>query len=131
MSDSDWIDGVAWNPDGLVPAVAQDAASGEVLMLAWMNREALARTVESGEAVYWSRSRKALWRKGETSGHTQRVAIHPGHGQHPPALRVLRHRGDQAGVVPRHFVEPIHQRRTSMPRSRMCCFAWRTVKSPK
>lgn len=73
MSDDDWIDSVAWNPDGLVPAVAQDAASGEVLMLAWMNRESLRRTVESGEAVYWSRSRKSLWKKGETSGHLQRV----------------------------------------------------------
>ena len=73
MSDSDWIESVAWNSDGLVPAVAQDATSGEVLMLAWMNREALRRTVESGEAVYWSRSRKALWKKGETSGHFQRV----------------------------------------------------------
>jgi phosphoribosyl-AMP cyclohydrolase len=73
VSESDWIDSVAWNADGLVPAVAQDAASGEVLMLAWMNREALRRTVESGEAVYWSRSRKALWKKGETSGHFQRV----------------------------------------------------------
>lgn len=70
---SDWIDTVAWNPDGLVPAVAQDAASGEVLMVAWMNRESLARTVDTGEAHYWSRSRKSLWRKGETSGHTQRV----------------------------------------------------------
>ena len=73
MSEADWIESVAWNSDGLVPAVAQDAASGEVLMLAWMNRESLRRTVESGEAVYWSRSRKALWRKGETSGHFQRV----------------------------------------------------------
>ncbi|HUQ29768.1 MAG TPA: phosphoribosyl-AMP cyclohydrolase [Usitatibacter sp.] len=73
MSETDWIDSVAWNADGLVPAVAQDAASGEVLMLAWMNRESLRRTVESGEAVYWSRSRKALWKKGETSGHSQRV----------------------------------------------------------
>ena len=70
---TDWIESVAWNADGLVPAVAQDAASGEVLMLAWMNRESLARTVESGEAHYWSRSRKALWKKGETSGHLQRV----------------------------------------------------------
>jgi len=70
---TDWIESVAWNSDGLVPAVAQDAASGEVLMLAWMNRESLARTVESGEAHYWSRSRKALWKKGETSGHLQRV----------------------------------------------------------
>jgi phosphoribosyl-AMP cyclohydrolase len=70
---TDWIDKVAWNADGLVPAVAQDAASGEVLMLAWMNREALARTASTGEAVYWSRSRAALWKKGETSGHVQRV----------------------------------------------------------
>jgi phosphoribosyl-AMP cyclohydrolase len=68
-----WIDEVAWNSDGLVPAVAQDADSGEVLMVAWMNRESLERTVALGEAVYWSRSRKALWRKGETSGHLQRV----------------------------------------------------------
>jgi phosphoribosyl-AMP cyclohydrolase len=71
--NKDWIDSVAWNADGLVPAVAQDAASGEVLMLAWMNRESLARTAESGEATYWSRSRGALWKKGETSGHVQRV----------------------------------------------------------
>jgi len=70
---SDWIEQVAWNTDGLVPAVAQDASSGEVLMLAWMNRESLARSVESGEAWYWSRSRRALWKKGETSGHVQKV----------------------------------------------------------
>jgi phosphoribosyl-AMP cyclohydrolase len=70
---ADWIDSVAWNSDGLVPAVAQDAATGEVLMLAWMNREALERTAASGEAHYWSRSRKALWKKGETSGHVLRV----------------------------------------------------------
>ena len=69
----EWIETVAWNSDGLVPAVAQDAASGEVLMLAWMDREALSRTVESGEAHYWSRSRKKLWKKGETSGHVLRV----------------------------------------------------------
>ena len=69
----DWLDDVAWNADGLVPAVAQDADSGEVLTLAWMNREALARTAASREATYWSRSRRSLWRKGETSGHAQRV----------------------------------------------------------
>ena len=69
----DYVDAVAWNADGLVPAVAQDAASGEVLMLAWMNRESLAQTVATGEAVYWSRSRAKLWRKGETSGHLQRI----------------------------------------------------------
>lgn len=73
MSDSGWMDEVAWNADGLVPAVAQDAASGEVLMMAWMSRESLARTVATGEATYWSRSRAALWRKGETSGHVQKV----------------------------------------------------------
>jgi phosphoribosyl-AMP cyclohydrolase len=73
VNANDWIERVAWNADGLVPAVAQDAESGEVLMVAWMNRDSLERTVDSGEAHYWSRSRRALWRKGETSGHTQRV----------------------------------------------------------
>ena len=68
-----WLDAVAWNADGLVPAVAQDATSGEVLMLAWMSRESLERTAQSGVAVYWSRSRRALWKKCETSGHVQRV----------------------------------------------------------
>lgn len=70
---SDWLDAVAWNEGGLVPAIAQDAAGGRVLTLAWMNREALAATAESGYATYWSRSRGELWRKGETSGHRQRV----------------------------------------------------------
>lgn len=69
----DYLDAIAWNADGLVPAVAQDAASGEVLMLAWMSRESLALSVATGEAVYWSRSRAKLWRKGETSGHLQRI----------------------------------------------------------
>ncbi|PWG62244.1 phosphoribosyl-AMP cyclohydrolase [Sediminicurvatus halobius] len=68
-----WLDAVAWNADGLVAAIAQDADSGEVLMMAWMDRTALARTAELGEAVYWSRSRGRLWHKGETSGHVQRV----------------------------------------------------------
>jgi phosphoribosyl-AMP cyclohydrolase len=70
---SDWLDAVRWSADGLVPAIAQDAGSGKVLTLAWMNREALALTAASGDAHYWSRSRRALWRKGETSGHLQRV----------------------------------------------------------
>jgi phosphoribosyl-AMP cyclohydrolase len=69
----DWIEGVAWNAEGLVPAVAQDAASREVLMVAWMNRAALAQTLATGEATYWSRSRRALWKKGETSGHVLKV----------------------------------------------------------
>lgn len=68
-----WLEEVAWNADGLVPAVAQDVASGRVLMMAWMNRESLAATVEEGYAVYWSRSRGKRWAKGESSGHVQRV----------------------------------------------------------
>jgi phosphoribosyl-AMP cyclohydrolase len=69
----DWIDEVKWGQDGLIPAIAQDARSGRVLSLAWMNREALALTFESGLAHYWSRSRQQLWQKGERSGHVQKV----------------------------------------------------------
>jgi phosphoribosyl-AMP cyclohydrolase len=68
-----WIDEIVWTNDGLVPAIVQDAGSGMVLMFAWMNREALSRTAATGEAHYWSRSRQRLWRKGEESGHVQRV----------------------------------------------------------
>ena len=68
-----WLETVQWDDQGLVPAIAQDARSGDVLMVAWMNREALQQTVESGEAVYWSRSRQKLWHKGEESGHWQKV----------------------------------------------------------
>ena len=68
-----WLDDVSWNEHGLVPCVAQDVHSGRVLMLAWMNREALELTASEGRAVYWSRSRRGLWRKGEQSGHEQRV----------------------------------------------------------
>lgn len=68
-----WLDAIAFNADGLVPAIAQDADTGEVLMMAWMNAESLRATRDSGEAVYWSRSRGRLWRKGESSGHVQRV----------------------------------------------------------
>jgi phosphoribosyl-AMP cyclohydrolase len=69
----DWLDEVPWNDIGLVAAVAQDAASGRVLTVAWMNREALQQTAETKQAVYWSRSRNKLWRKGEESGHVQKV----------------------------------------------------------
>lgn len=72
-AEVDWLDQVAWDEQGLVPVIAQDAHSGEVLMFAWMNRDALALTVSGGEAVYWSRSRRRLWHKGEESGHIQRV----------------------------------------------------------
>ena len=67
----DWLDAIRWTDDGLVPAIAQDADTGDILMMAWMNRESLRLTVEEGHAVYWSRSRGKLWRKGETSGHQQ------------------------------------------------------------
>jgi phosphoribosyl-AMP cyclohydrolase len=68
-----WLEEIPWSNDGLITAIAQDAGSGRILMVAWMNREALKETVEKGEAVYWSRSRKRLWRKGEESGHVQKV----------------------------------------------------------
>ncbi|MDP2788017.1 MAG: phosphoribosyl-AMP cyclohydrolase [Pseudomonadota bacterium] len=73
MSSEAWLNKVNWSEEGLVPAIAQDAASGDILMVAWMNRDALKKTVELGEAVYWSRSRKKLWHKGEESGHAQAV----------------------------------------------------------
>ena len=69
----DWLDTIKWDYRGLVPAIAQKTGSGEVLMLAWMNRESLKLTWETGHAVYWSRSRNALWHKGEASGHRQVV----------------------------------------------------------
>lgn len=69
----DWLDEIRWNQEGLAPVIAQERGTGKVLMLAWMNREALALTAEEGFAVYWSRSRRKLWRKGEASGHRQKV----------------------------------------------------------
>ncbi len=68
-----WLDQVKWDEQGLVPAIAQESGSGKILMLAWMNREALQLTSDSGHAVYWSRSRGKLWHKGEESGHQQVV----------------------------------------------------------
>ena len=72
-SNAKWLKKVRWDEHGLVPVIAQEAATGDVLMFAWMNRDALHKTVELGEAVYWSRSRKKLWHKGEESGHVQKV----------------------------------------------------------
>jgi len=69
-----WLDAVKWDAGGLVPAIAQDAADGRILMVAWMNRDALQLTADTGTAVYWSRSRGKLWHKGEESGHTQQVS---------------------------------------------------------
>lgn len=68
-----WLSKINWSEDGLIPVIAQEADSGKVLMVAWMNRDALKLTVEKREAVYWSRSRKKLWHKGEESGHIQKI----------------------------------------------------------
>jgi phosphoribosyl-AMP cyclohydrolase len=73
MSDN-WLDQIKWTEDGLVPVIAQEEGTGKVLMFAWMNREALALTAQKKEAVYWSRSRRRLWHKGEESGHIQKVS---------------------------------------------------------
>ena len=70
---SDWLDEIRWTADGLVPVIAQEAATGKILMFAWMNRESLQLTADEGYACYWSRSRNKLWRKGEESGHRQKV----------------------------------------------------------
>lgn len=69
----DWLDEIKWDSDGLVPAIAQDHKTGRVLMMAWMNREALSLTAQENRAIYWSRSRGKLWRKGEESGHVQKL----------------------------------------------------------
>ncbi|MDX1697245.1 MAG: phosphoribosyl-AMP cyclohydrolase [Thiohalobacterales bacterium] len=74
MNNEEWLDEVKWTAEGLVPAIAQDAQDGRILMMAWMNREALTQTASTGKAVYWSRSRQRLWHKGEESGHQQRVS---------------------------------------------------------
>ena len=71
--DLSWLDEIKWTADGLVPVIAQEYATGKVMMFAWMNQESLAETVQTGKAVYWSRSRQQLWRKGESSGHEQIV----------------------------------------------------------
>ncbi len=73
MTAKSFLADIRWSDDGLVPAIAQDAVTGRILMMAWMNAQSLQLTAEEGRAVYWSRSRNQLWRKGESSGHVQRV----------------------------------------------------------
>lgn len=68
-----WVDRIKWTADGLVPVIAQEETTGVILMFAWMNKEAVKLTVETKVAIYWSRSKQKLWRKGEESGHTQKV----------------------------------------------------------
>lgn len=70
---TDWLDEIKWDADGLVPAIAQETGTGKILMMAWMNRESLQLSVNEGRAIYWSRSRSKLWRKGEESGHVQTI----------------------------------------------------------
>jgi phosphoribosyl-AMP cyclohydrolase len=94
-----WLDEVNWDAQGLVPAIAQERGSGDVLMLAWMNREALARTVETGEAVYWSRSRERLWHKGEESGHVQQVHAVRLDCDNDVVLLEVTQRGHEPGIA--------------------------------
>lgn len=94
-----WLDAIAWDGNGLVPVIAQEMGTNDVLMFAWMNREALARTAELGEAVYWSRSRKRLWHKGEESGHIQQVhEIRIDCDNDVVLLRVTQH-GHEPGIA--------------------------------
>lgn len=72
-SDTAWLNEIKWDKDGLVPAIAQETGTGKILMMAWMNRESLSLSVQEGRAIYWSRSRGKLWRKGEESGHVQTI----------------------------------------------------------
>jgi phosphoribosyl-AMP cyclohydrolase len=95
----DWIDDIKWDRDGLVPVIAQERATGDVLMLAWMNREALEQTAATGRAVYWSRSRGRLWVKGESSGHVQEVhEIRLDCDNDVVLLRVTQH-GHEPGIA--------------------------------
>jgi phosphoribosyl-AMP cyclohydrolase len=73
LETGSWLDAISWNEQGLVPVIAQEVGSKDILMMAWMNRDALLATLRLGEAVYWTRSRQKLWHKGEESGHTQKV----------------------------------------------------------
>ena len=120
----DWLDSVKWDRDGLVPVIAQEAGSGDVLMFAWMNREALAQTAARGQAVYWSRSRQRLWHKGEESGHFQQVheirtrlrqrrRAAEGHAARPRPAGIACHTGRHSCFFQRleggqwHAVEPV------------------------
>lgn len=94
-----WLDAVRWDADGLVPVIAQEQGSGDVLMFAWMNREALALTAELGRAVYYSRSRQRLWRKGEESGHVQQVHAIRLDCDHDVVLLSVTQLGHEPGIA--------------------------------
>ena len=119
----DWLDHIRWDRDGLVPVIAQEAASGDVLMLAWMNREALAATAARGQAVYWSRSRQRLWHKGEASGHFQQVhEIRTDCDQDVVLLKVTQH-----GRAPHEPTIACHTGRHSCFHERLDGDGWRVV----
>ena len=95
----DWLDQIKWDEQGLVPVIAQERDTGDVLMFAWMNREALRLTAEKGEAVYWSRSRRKLWHKGEESGHIQQVHEMRLDCDHDVVLLQITQRGHEPGIA--------------------------------
>jgi phosphoribosyl-AMP cyclohydrolase len=95
----DWLDNIKWDRDGLVPVITQEASSGDVLMFAWMNREALAQTAARGQAVYFSRSRQRLWHKGEESGHTQDVLDIRMDCDNDVVLLKVTQRGHEPGIA--------------------------------
>lgn len=95
----DWLDQIKWDAQGLVPVIAQERDTGDVLMFAWMNREALRLTAEKGEAVYWSRSRQKLWHKGEESGHVQQVHELRLDCDHDVVLLKITQRGHEPGIA--------------------------------
>lgn len=95
----DWLDSIKWDRDGLVPVIAQEQGSGDVLMFAWMNREALAETARLRQAVYWSRSRQRLWHKGEESGHFQQVHAIRMDCDHDVLLLTVTQLGHEPGIA--------------------------------
>ncbi len=124
-----WLDDIHWDANGLVPVIAQEVGTKDVLMMAWMNRDALAATVQRGQAVYWSRSRQRLWHKGETSGHVQQVheirmdcdndvllLSVTQHGSGPGEPAIACHTGRHSCFYQRHEAAPPG--------------AWRTVDAP-
>jgi len=97
--NADWLDAIRWDAQGLVPVIAQEAATGDVLMFAWMNREALLKTAELNRAVYFSRSRNQLWFKGEESGHVQEVHDIRLDCDHDVVLLKVTQRGHEPGIA--------------------------------
>lgn len=120
LQDNTWLDAVRWDDQGLVPVIAQEAGSKDVLMFAFMNREALRLTVERGEAVYWSRSRQRLWHKGEESGHIQTVHDIRLDCDQDVVLLSVTQRGHEPGIA-------CHTGRHSCFFQRFEAGAWKTV----